>query len=246
MSDSENNNKHKKKPSSANQPSDSSRRDLLKGAGLLGAAIAGGTHSAVIAQQSGGEATTTRTATTEALEVLTAAEAATLEAICETLIPTDENGSGAREARAAHYIDKSLASHNQDDRDDYLISLAAIDTYSRTTHSASFHELGGADREAVLQALQNDEVPDCSPGSAAFFNLVRGHTIDGTFCDPYYGGNRNFVGWDLLRYPGVRLGASEEDVALGSSLPPNHQSAYDNAAYTKTPTGSGRGGDGNG
>jgi gluconate 2-dehydrogenase gamma chain len=38
--------------------------------------------------------------------------------------------------------------------------------------------------------------------SAAFFNMVRTHTLQGTFGDPYYGGNANFVGWDLIGYPG--------------------------------------------
>jgi hypothetical protein len=37
----------------------------------------------------------------------------------------------------------------------------------------------------------------------------------------------------MLRYPGIRLGASEADVSAGASLPPNHQSAYDHSTYTK-------------
>src|SRR5438477_1311656 len=44
----------------------------------------------------------------EALETLTAAEADTLEAIAARIIPSDENGPGATEARAAHYIDRAL------------------------------------------------------------------------------------------------------------------------------------------
>ena len=38
--------------------------------------------------------------------------------------------------------------------------------------------------------------------SAQFFAMVLNHTRQGTFGDPYYGGNANFVGWDLLGYPG--------------------------------------------
>ncbi|GIS97800.1 MAG: hypothetical protein CM1200mP25_0370 [Acidobacteriota bacterium] len=29
--------------------------------------------------------------------------------------------------------------------------------------------------------------------SAAFFSMVRGHVLQGTFGDPYYGGNENFL-----------------------------------------------------
>ena len=31
------------------------------------------------------------------------------------------------------------------------------------------------------------------------------HALEGMFCDPVYGGNKNFAGWNLLNYPGVRM-----------------------------------------
>ncbi len=223
-------NKIKNEKTPQDQPSNSSRRDLLKGAGLLGAAVAGAAPSSLVAQQS---APANSIPLREALEVLTAKEAEVLEAVCDTLIPSDENGPGAVEARAAHYIDQTLASHNEEHRNAYFESLTAIDEFARTEYNTNFAQLNSTQRIAVVTALQNNEITDCTPG---FFALVRNHTIDGTFCDPYYGGNRDFVGWDLLRYPGVRLSASEEDVAAGSSLAPTHQSAYDNSAYTKQVT----------
>ena len=59
--------------------------------------------------------------------------------------------------------------------------------------------------------------------------MVRGHVWQGTFGDPYYGGNANFVGWDLLGYPGVRTGVRPEDQERleAGELEPNHRSAYD-------------------
>jgi hypothetical protein len=72
------------------------------------------------------------------------------------------------------------------------------------------------------------------PGSSAqFFNMVRTHTLQGTFGDPYYGGNANFVGWDLLGYPGIRLNVSVDDQHLGAKLTPTHKSAYDTEMFTK-------------
>jgi gluconate 2-dehydrogenase gamma chain len=70
-----------------------------------------------------------------------------------------------------------------------------------------------------------------SPNSAAFFNLVRTHTIQGTFCDPYYGGNANFVGWDLIGYPGIRMavGESEQRLKAPQSV---RKSAYDDGMFT--------------
>jgi len=69
------------------------------------------------------------------------------------------------------------------------------------------------------------------PSSRGFFNLVRGHTIQGTFCDPYYGGNADFVGWDLIGYPGLRLVVTEDDQRMDAP-PPRHRSAYGFGRFT--------------
>src|SRR5579871_2278857 len=84
----------------ANGQRDHTRRDALKLAGgtcVLGASGLAQAQGATISQPA-----------REALETLTAAEADILEAFCARLIPTDANGPGAREARAAHYIDRAL------------------------------------------------------------------------------------------------------------------------------------------
>ena len=214
-------------------PSDPSRRALLKGAGIAGAVAVGASPTGAVLGAENQAEDVSNPLTLEALETLTAAEAEVLEAICDCLIPSDEHGPGAKEARAAHYIDRSLASHNIDARSHYLCSLTAINEFAQQQHGAAFIDLPRQQQESLIQALQDDEVPGCSPGSSSFFALLRNHTIDGTFCDPYYGGNRDFVGWDMIQYPGIKLSASETDVRQGAALEPNHQSAYDNATYTK-------------
>jgi len=218
---------------STQEPSNTSRRNLLKSVGIMGAAVGSGAAAGVIAQEGSISNVMSNPLSKEALEVLTASEAETLESICNCLIPSDEHGPGALEARAVHYIDKSLASHNKDARELYMVSLQAIDSYARKTRGQPFYQLINDYQNSILLAVQNNKVPGCSPSGSGFFNMVRSHTIDGTFCDPYYGGNQNFVGWDMLKYPGVRLSASEIDVAQGAALPPNHQSAYDHDTYTK-------------
>lgn len=222
-----------KNKSQSEQPENPSRRNLLKSAGIVGAATLGsGTASNVIAQDSATSNASSPIAR-EALEVLTADEAETLEAICDCLIPSDENGPGAYEARAVHYIDRALASHNKAAREQYMVSLEAINEYSKKTRGEPFYRLIKDVQNSILLAVQTNKVPGCAPSGSGFFNTVRNHTIDGTFCDPYYGGNQNFVGWDMIRYPGIRLSASETDVAQGPDLAPNHQSAYDHDTYTK-------------
>jgi len=81
-----------------NQSLGLSRRSLLKGAGIVGAAAVGSTAaSTVMAQDSSSLMSASKPiAAREALEVLTAIEASTLEAFCDCLIPSDENGPGAK------------------------------------------------------------------------------------------------------------------------------------------------------
>jgi hypothetical protein len=96
-----------------------------------------------------------------------------------------------------------------------------------------------------LQAVIDGEGIGLNPSGSGFFNMVRNHTIDGTFSDPYYGGNRNFIGWDMIHYPGVRFSVSECDVAVGRSLAPAHLSAYYMPCFTKVIASTGGGGNGN-
>jgi gluconate 2-dehydrogenase gamma chain len=169
----------------------------------------------------------------EPLETLSAAEADTLEAMVGRLIPSDANGPGAAEARAAHYIDRALGGALASSRQAYAAGLAAVEQYARTSKGASFLRLPPADQDAVLTDLESSAATGFTPNSEAFFELVRNHTIQGMFCDPYYGGNANFVGWDLLGYPGVRTVVTAEQQRVGIELAPNHKSAYDYDMFLK-------------
>ena len=81
--------------------------------------------------------------------------------------------------------------------------------------------------------MESDRATGFNPDSSTFFNLLRTHTIEGTFCDPYYGGNANFVGWDLIGYPGVRTIVGPDEQRMDETPAPNHRSAYDYSTFTK-------------
>jgi gluconate 2-dehydrogenase gamma chain len=160
-------------------------------------------------------------------ENLAASEMELLEAIVARLIPTDANGPGATEARAAHYIDKELGEALAASKPAYTNGLAALDRLAQSSRGASFAKLSAADQDAVLTDFQSN--------SPQFFALLLNHTHQGTFGDPYYGGNANFVGWDLLGYPGVRTNvtAADQQRMEKHDLKPNHKSAYDYESFTK-------------
>ena len=202
-----------------------SRRDLLKRLGVAGAAIVALPELSRVlqfqrarsAQHVGRVFLDPAYAQTE---VLTSTELATLDAICARLIPSDENGPGAKEARAAHYIDRALGGALASFRDEYSLGLAAVNVYARTKQPAirTFAELPVAEQDAMLHELEEDAPIGFIDSAAAFFTMVRGHTLQGTFCDPIYGGNANMVGWDLIGYPGVRLNVAAADQNM--STPP--------------------------
>jgi gluconate 2-dehydrogenase gamma chain len=208
-----------------------SRRHLFKQVGIAGAAAA--VSGAAIAPPAEAQPSAPVAATRrEALETLTAAEGDMLEAIVARLIPTDENGPGATEARAAHYIDRALAGPLRTSRPAYAAGLAALDDYAQSAKGASFAKLSAAGQDAVLGDLEKNVATGFVPNAATFFNLVRTHTIQGTFCDPYYGGNADFVGWDLIGYPGVRVAVGEDDQRMSPKPKPVRQSAYDDPMFT--------------
>jgi gluconate 2-dehydrogenase gamma chain len=213
---------------------DVSRRSLFKQVGAAGAAAFAGAPlapGAAGAQVQVAQASPVATAQLEALETLTAAEADTLEAIVARLIPSDANGPGAAEARAAHYIDRALTGPLRSSRDAYAAGLAAIDAYAQSKKGADFARLAAPDQDAVLTDMEKNVATGFVQNAAAFFNLVRAHTIQGTFCDPYYGGNANFVGWDLIGFPGLRMAVGEDEQRMKAPKPVR-KSAYDDAMFT--------------
>ena len=210
------------------------RRDLLKRVGaaavvpprILLPLVSPGPVSTVAAQSP-------NAAAAGAVETLTATEAETLGAIAARLIPTDGNGPGATEARAAQYIDRALGGALAPFREAYRAGLAAIDRHAQNTKGSAFARLQAADQDALLRDVERNAVTGFPTDASAFFNLVLSHTIQGTFCDPYYGGNANFAGWDLINYPGVRLAVTAEEQGLNAHPSPTHMSAYDYRMFSE-------------
>jgi gluconate 2-dehydrogenase gamma chain len=224
------------------QPRVITRRDILRGAGLIGAAAVT-TPVILLSTPAPAEplvpaqvpAARTAIPALEAFENLTATEADLLEAVVDRLIPSDALGPGAKEARVAHYIDRALGGALASSRQAYAAGLSALDAYSRTSRGSSFLELSPTDRDAVLVDCEAGGATGFAGSSAPFFNMVLGHTRQGMFGDPYYGGNANFVGWDLLGYPGVRtlVSAADQKNLEANQLKPNRKSAYDYVGFTK-------------
>ena len=92
----------------------------------------------------------------------------------------------------------------------YVSGLAALDDYAAAKKGAPFASLSPQDRDAILTDMETNAATGFSPDSAAFFALLRTHTIEGMFCDPMHGGNAGLIGWQLVGYPGPQMSYRNE------------------------------------
>lgn len=152
-------------------------------------------------------------------------EAEAVEAVAARIVPGDEGDPGAREAGVATYVDHSLAGFMREQQGFYREALRALDGLCLERHGARFAELGEASQDELLgeldaaafgagpsQALAADERLGLL---TRLFAMLREHTIQGMFCDPAYGGNRDAVGWKLVGFPGARWGYGEAEMGRG-------------------------------
>ncbi len=205
-----------------------SRREMLKQLGVvIGVAAGLPIPSRVLAR------TQALSSIGNAFISLSPAEAETLRAIIARLIPADENGPGALEARADRFIDRALSGALKNQRSAYTAGLAAVDAYAQSSKGAAFTKLSAADQDGILTDIQTNRVAGFAGGSGQFFNLVRTHTIQGMFSDPFYGGNENFIGWDLIGYPGARIVVSANMQRMDTKPEPSRKSAYDFPMFNK-------------
>ena len=160
----------------------------------------------------------------------TPAEAATVDAIVDRLIPTDDLGPGAKDAGVTTFIDRQLmgpfGGHDWlymqgpfsstplptqglqsplVPRQQYRLGLAALETYCKTTFSGrSFVQLNADEQEKLLTGMEKGEVQFQNFSSKMLFSAIYANTMEGFFADPIYGGNRDMAGWTLIGFPGVR------------------------------------------
>ncbi|HWK54284.1 MAG TPA: gluconate 2-dehydrogenase subunit 3 family protein, partial [Hyphomicrobiales bacterium] len=122
------------------------------------------------------------------------------------------------------YLDHSLAEWNQADLPLLRDAIAVLDAQARAQESTAFASLPAEAQDALLMRMEAGQFPS-GAGQAGFNRLLR-LTLEGMFSDPYYGGNRNYAGWDLIGYPGAVLASTQDMQAMGARLPPLHTSAY--------------------
>ncbi len=137
----------------------------------------------------------------------TAEEAAAVDAICEQIIPTDQD-PGAVYAGVTNFIDKQLVGPYKRFQQAYRDGLRGVQETSRAMFDGRFEELAWERQTAVLKALESGKAEGViwqTQDPRAFFELVRDHTMQGFYGSPRHGGNYDYVSYRMLGldYPQV-------------------------------------------
>lgn len=125
----------------------------------------------------------------QVLRVFTAEQAREIEAVAARIIPTDET-PGAREAGVVWFIDGALDSWASYQRETVVDGLPGLQAAVTRAHPgvALFSELADDQQDALLSTIEEEP----------FFQAVWFGTIAGMFALPKYGGNANYIGWELI------------------------------------------------
>jgi gluconate 2-dehydrogenase gamma chain len=158
-------------------------------------------------------------------KVLTATERQSLEAIVSRIIPAGADGPGALESGCASYIESALNDAYRSLREMYSKGLAALDFYAKWNGGKSFAASGVTEQDKFLSDFEHNSKVGDYHDSAAFFETVRRHTLEGMFGDPSYGGNANFAGWELIGYPGPRMYVGPQMQMMDAKIPHSRISA---------------------
>ena len=138
-------------------------------------------------------------------------EALTVAAAASRIFPSDETGPGAREAGVVVYIDRQLAGPWGRDRHRYTQEPFDDDAPPKFGYQGK-----ATPQQIYRQGLQNLNGFDLLDPAAQdeklrqiedtlFFSLLRQNTVEGMFCDPMHGGNKDMIGWQLIGFPGPRM-----------------------------------------
>lgn len=157
------------------------------------------------------------------------AEAKTVGAIFDRLIPADNVSIGASDAGCVTFTDYQLAGpygrgvtryaagpflkgdDYQGDQtalspgDWYKKGLVALDAASRNIHGKAFVDLPEDQQDDILKKLEAGEVD--LPGGLdpkKLFQQFLSNVREGFLADPIYGGNKGMAGWKMIGFPGAR------------------------------------------
>jgi gluconate 2-dehydrogenase gamma chain len=204
-----------------------SRRAVLK-SGAAAASVAFVTRLVRPGKRAQAESGLPQPVVPEGYVYFNAPEVAFLDAAVARLIPRDELGPGAREAGVTYFLDRQMAGpygtaqtwymHGPFRKGSkqqgyqlqytpaqlYRVGIKAVDDYCTKAHGKPYAQLAADQQDAVLHELEDGKAQLDGVPAKDFFHFLQQNTMEGFLADPLYGGNRDFIGWKLIGFPGPR------------------------------------------
>ncbi len=204
------------------------RRKFLLGAGVAGtAAVAAGLNPTASAEAQQTAAPVQGAKEPVTYLTLSAAEAAFLSAVADTMIPADALSPSGTDCGLVTFCDRQLASAwgggakfyrsgpfrkakpeygyqlSLTPREFFAVGIAATNGWTRKTQGKDFDQLAPKDREEALKALESGKAELADFDGKQFFDALINIVMEGFFSDPVYGGNKDKAGWKMIGYPGL-------------------------------------------
>lgn len=156
-------------------------------------------------------------------------EAPLVEALVARIIPSDGDGPGAIEAGVPNYMDKALGGlwgagenlYKSGPFDPkaipelgYQLPYTPADLFRKALRGLSDHfKSSGRSFAQMTPDEQDSFIAEQLEGGAIgdldgipakeFFAQLLDYTVQGYFCDPAYGGNKDMVAWKAIGFPGA-------------------------------------------
>jgi gluconate 2-dehydrogenase gamma chain len=133
----------------------------------------------------------------------TGPEAETVNAICERIIPSDQD-PGASWAGVVQFIDRKLTGYHRGHQKLYRTGLRGVHESCLALFGKPFVDLPENLQDQLLEKLESNQAAgdawkQVSPRE--FFNRLVEHTMQGFYGGPRHGGNRDATSWRMLGLP---------------------------------------------
>ncbi len=128
-------------------------------------------------------------------------EAACVMALCEQIIPADEHGGGATEARVIQYIDRQLVAVFDYDQVVYQRGISALQNSCLELHEQRCENLDFETQHSFCKEMEVGGLPMEHWGEleqSRFFRLVISHTMQGFYGPPRHGGNKDYMSYRMM------------------------------------------------
>jgi gluconate 2-dehydrogenase gamma chain len=205
------------------------RRKFLLGAGIAGTAAAAGLKTPAAEAQTAPTSVPTPPASNQPQPYLTlsAAEAAFISAVADTMIPADDLSPSGTDCGLVTFVDRQLAGswgggaklyrggpfrkgkaeHGYQlpltPREFFAVGIAATNAWTRKLHGKDFDRLDANAREDALRALESGKAEFVGFNARQFFGALLNLIMEGFFADPIHGGNKNKAAWRMIGFPGL-------------------------------------------